>query len=123
MSTVDTSRTRFIAKFGQRTEGRRAGWDGIMQLLVILLVRSRTDWCAGGGSPLAGDHRSQATFLLPGPVSALERQQDVAGCSIVLGKLGRECLCQGGSLFRWDASHEGQGFRARRTVIGRYPHE
>jgi len=37
---------------------------GIMQLLAILLVRSRTDWCAGVGSPLAGDHRSQATFLL-----------------------------------------------------------
>ena len=36
---------------------------GIMQLLAILLVRSRIDWCAGVGSPLAGDHRSQATFL------------------------------------------------------------
>jgi hypothetical protein len=35
-----------------------------MQLLAILLVRSRTDLCAGVGSPLAGDHRSQAIFLL-----------------------------------------------------------
>ena len=38
-----------------------------MQLLAILLVRARTDWCAGVGSPLAGDHRSQATFLLNDP--------------------------------------------------------
>ena len=34
-----------------------------MQLLAILLVRSRAGRCAGVGSPLAGDHRSQATFL------------------------------------------------------------
>src|ERR1017187_10159050 len=40
---------------------------GIMQFLSILLVRSRTVWCAGVGSPLAGDHRSQATFLLHDP--------------------------------------------------------
>jgi hypothetical protein len=41
---------------------------GIMQLLAILLVRSRSDWFAGVGSPLAGDHPSQATFRLHDPV-------------------------------------------------------
>jgi hypothetical protein len=35
-----------------------------MRLLAILLVPSQTDWCAGVGSPLAGDHLSPATFLL-----------------------------------------------------------
>jgi hypothetical protein len=38
-----------------------------MQLLAFLLVRARTDWGTGVGSPLAGDHRSQATFLLHVP--------------------------------------------------------
>ena len=31
--------------------------------MVILIGPSQTDRCAGVGSSLAGDHRSQATFL------------------------------------------------------------
>jgi hypothetical protein len=44
-----------------------------MPLLAILLVRARTDCCAGVGSPLAGDHRSQATFLLNNPERPRQR--------------------------------------------------
>ena len=42
-----------------------------MQLLAIILVRSRTDWCAGVESPLAGDcfleiARKRASYNLNG---------------------------------------------------------
>jgi len=69
-----------LGRKSRRRAGRRSNFNlklaakarhsvGITQLQAILLVRSRTDWCAGVGSPLAGDHRSQATFLLHDPVS------------------------------------------------------